>query len=160
MSWGEPGTGAGEFNLPHGIGVDSTGRVFVADRENSRLQLFSSDGEFLEEWTEVARPCEVFLDPSDNVFVAELGWRAGLPDPKPERTGGRVSVFDRNGNLQARWGGGDRPGTTGDFAAPHDIWVDSRGDVYVGEVTVSAAVPKGLVSPDCFSLQKFVRKYV
>src|SRR5262249_34409985 len=52
-SWGEPGTGPGQFNLPHGIGIDSQGRVFVADRENSRLQLFSPDGDFLEEWTDV-----------------------------------------------------------------------------------------------------------
>ena len=158
LSWGEPGCGAGEFQLPHGIGVDSNGRVFLADRENSRLQLFSPEGEFLEEWTDVARPCEVFLDRDDNVYVAELGWHAGLPDPKPEQTGGRLSIFDCSGNLQCRFGGGSRPASAGDFAAPHDVWVDSQGSVYVGEVTVSAAVPKGIVTADCPSLQKFVRK--
>ena len=46
---------------------------------------------------------------------------------------------------------------TGDFFAPHDIWVDSRGSVYVGEVTMSAGGIGGLVPADCPSLQKFVR---
>ena len=46
-SWGEPGSGPGQFNLPHGIVVDRSGRVFVADRENSRIQIFSSEGELL-----------------------------------------------------------------------------------------------------------------
>jgi DNA-binding beta-propeller fold protein YncE len=159
-SWGEPGDGRGQFNLPHGIGVDSGGRVFVADRENSRLQIFSPDGDFLDEWTDVVRPCEVFLDRDDNVFVAELGRRAGLfPWMQPDLTvsGGRVSVFDRDGRLLTRWGGGEQPGTPGDFFAPHDIWVDSHGSVYVGEVTMSAGGYRGLVSPDCPSLQKFVR---
>lgn len=161
LSWGEPGSGPGQFHLPHGVGVDSGGKVYVADRENSRIQIFSPDGEFLDEWTDMVRPCEVFLDGDDNVFVAELGRRAGMfpwMSPDPDSTGGRVSVFDHDGALQSRWGGGDRPGTPGDFFAPHDIWVDSQGSVYVGEVTMSAGGNRGLVSADCPSLQKFVRK--
>ena len=55
-SWGEPGTGPGQFNLPHSIAVDRGGRVFVADRENSRIQIFSSNGEFLTSWDWVNRP--------------------------------------------------------------------------------------------------------
>jgi DNA-binding beta-propeller fold protein YncE len=160
LSWGEPGAGPGQFNLPHGIGVDSRGRVLVADRENSRVQVFSPDGEYLTEWTDVVRPCEVFVDPQDNVFVAELGRRAGMfPRMQPDLTasGGRLSVFDKGGSLLARFGGGEQPGTPGDFYAPHDVWVDGRGDLYVAEVIWSAGGNRGLVSPDCPSLQKFVR---
>jgi DNA-binding beta-propeller fold protein YncE len=50
FSWGEPGRGPGQFILPHGIGVDSAGLVYVADRENSRVQIFSPKGEYLREW--------------------------------------------------------------------------------------------------------------
>src|SRR4029077_310489 len=51
LSWGEPGGGPGQFNLPHGIAVDRDGRVYVADRENSRVQVFTPEGEYLTEWT-------------------------------------------------------------------------------------------------------------
>jgi len=157
-SWGASGDGPGEFQIPHGIGVDHSGRVVVADRENSRLQWFTPDGDFVEQWTDVARPCNVFFDDDDNVYVAELGWHAGTPDPRPDETGGRVSIFSRDGSLLARWGGGKNPYAAGDFIAPHDIWLNSRGDLYVGEVSISAAAARGLVNEDCPSLQKFVKQ--
>jgi hypothetical protein len=53
------------------------------------------------------------------------------------------------------WGGGDNPTAPGDFFAPHDICIDSHGDVYVAEVVMSAGGNRGLVSPGCHSLQKF-----
>jgi DNA-binding beta-propeller fold protein YncE len=159
-SWGQPGDGPGQFNLPHGIAVDRAGRIYVADRENSRIQIFGPHGEFLTQWTDVSRPMQVFIDRDDTVFVAEVGWRAGRfpwqeapADPPPAR----VSIFDRNGRLLSRWGGRAEPTTPGEFFAPHDICVDSQGAIYVGEVTMSAGGNRGLVSPDCHSLQKFVR---
>lgn len=160
FSWGEPGSGPGQFNLPHGIAVDRDDTVYVADRENSRVQVFSPKGEFLGQWTDVVRPMQVLVDARDNVFVAEVGFRAGLypwtapPDPL---VGARVSVFTRDGKLLARWGEGDRPCAVGNFFAPHDICGDSRGDLYVGEVVMSAGGRKGLVPADCHALQKFVR---
>ncbi len=157
-SWGEPGTGPGEFNLPHGIALDSRGRVFVADRENSRIQIFSPDGEYLDEWPDIARPCEIFFDADDRAYVAEVGYHAGTPDPRPDDTGGRLSIFDIDGQLLARWGGGADPYQPGDFIAPHDIWVDSAGDIYLGEVTDSAGVQRGMVGPDCPSLRKFTKQ--
>lgn len=158
-SWGAPGDRLGQFHVPHGIAVDSQGTVCVADRENSRLQFFSATGEFREEWTDIARPCQVIFDPHGNVLVAELGYRAGMwPGTDPltlDATGGRVSVFDRTGRLLSRWGGGETPTATGDFFAPHDIAMDSQGDVYVAEVVMSAGGNRGLVPPTCHSLQKF-----
>lgn len=161
LSWGEPGGGPGQFRIPHGIAVDPDGTVFVADRENSRIQLFSPNGEYLVEWRDIARPCQVFVH-RDLVYVAELGYRAGMwpgtTAPTPDATGGRVSIFDPRGELLARWGGGLDPCAPGDFFAPHDIGVDSRGDIYVAEVTMSAGGNRGLVSPECHSLQKFTRR--
>ncbi len=160
FSWGEPGAGPGQFNLPHGIAVDSDGVVYVADRENDRLQLFQPDGTFISAWTQVSRPAQVFIDPEDRIYVAEIGWRAGLfPGVEPVDPGGAyVSVLDREGNVLDRWGGSENPCAPGDFYAPHDIWVDRFGDVYVGEVTWSAGGRKGLVPKDCPCLQKFVLK--
>jgi DNA-binding beta-propeller fold protein YncE len=159
FSWGEPGSGQGQFNLPHGIAVDSDEQVYVADRENSRIQVFSPRGEFLTEWTDVARPMQVFIDAHDNVLVAEVGFRAGMfpwQTAPAHPVGARLSVFDRAGALQARWGGGDNPTAVGDFFAPHDVWADARGDLYVGEVVMSAGGNRGVVPPTCHALQKFV----
>jgi DNA-binding beta-propeller fold protein YncE len=161
LSWGEPGGGPGQFRVPHGIAVGPDGTVVVADRENSRLQFFSHDGQFQKEWTDIARPCQVVVDARGHVFVAELGYRAGMwpgtTAPSPDSTGGRVSVFDWDGELLSRWGGGSDPCAPGDFFAPHDLCLDARGDLYVGEVTWSAGGREGVVPPDCHSLQKFAR---
>ena len=62
LSWGAPGDGPGQFHVPHGIAVDRAGMVYVADRENSRMQRFTPDGQFIDQWTDVARPCEMFID--------------------------------------------------------------------------------------------------
>jgi DNA-binding beta-propeller fold protein YncE len=161
LSWGEPGSGPGQFHIPHGIAIDREGNVVVADRENSRLQFFDPAGKFLGQWADIARPCQVAVDSAGNLLVAELGYRAGMwpgtVPPHAGATGGRVSVFDPRGKLLARWGGGERPTEPGDFFAPHDLCLDSRGDLYVAEVVFSAGGNRGLVPADCHALQKFVR---
>jgi DNA-binding beta-propeller fold protein YncE len=161
LSWGEPGGGPGQFRVPHGIAVGRDGTVYVADRENSRVQLFTSDGGFVGAWTDVARPCQVSLDGQGFVYVAELGFRAGMwpgtQAPSPDATGGRMSIFNPRGELVTRWGGGKNPTAAGDFFAPHDVSIDSRGAVYVAEVVMSAGGNKGMVPADCPSLRKFAR---
>jgi DNA-binding beta-propeller fold protein YncE len=161
LSWGAPGSGPGQFHVPHGIAVNREGVVFVADRENSRIQLFSPKGEFLAEQTQIARPCQVAFGAAENLYVAELGYRAGMwpgtSAPSPDATGGRVSIFSADWQLLAQLGGGTDPTAPGDFFAPHDICVDSHGDFFVAEVVMSAGGNRGLVSPTCHSLQKFSR---
>ncbi len=162
QSWGEPGSGPGQFHVPHGLAVDTDGTVYVADRENSRVQLFTADGVYCGEWTDVARPCQVFLDRQAGwIYVAELGFRAGrwpgTGSAKAGESGGRVSIFDRYGVLHARWGGGENPCAAGDFFAPHGIWVDSRGDIYVAEVALAAGGCTGLVPASCHTPQNALR---
>lgn len=159
-SWGEPGTKAGQFNLPHGIAIDRLGRVVVADRENSRLQFFSQDGDFLDEWRDVLRPMQVLVDAEGLLYVAEVGYRAGLypwTEVPPGAPGARISVFDPHGRLVARFGDPDRPCEPGSFFAPHDLCLDAQGSLYVGEVVYSAGGSRGLVPPTCHALQKLVR---
>ena len=152
-SWGEPGSRAGQFHLPHSVLVDR-GRILVADRENSRIQIFTLDGEFLDEWRDVRRPNHLF-GYDGAIYVAELGFLAGLfpgmSTPKGRDPVARVTLRSLEGNVVSGWGGenGCEPGS---FFAPHAICVDSRGDIYVGEVVSTTHAPRG-----CHPLQKFVR---
>ena len=70
-AWGQKGTGPGEFSYPHGLAMDSTGRLFVADRENNRVQIFNQDGKFLAEWKQFGRPSGVYIDKHDMLYVAD-----------------------------------------------------------------------------------------
>ena len=137
-SWGEPGPNPGEFRLPHSISHDDGDRLWVTDRENSRVQIFDADGEFLAEWTDLIRPTDVAIH-GETVLVSELC--------------NRVSVFTLDGELLTRWGNGDHPTDDPLFLAPHSIDVDSNGDVYVGEVSYThAGTDRG-----ARTVQKFAR---
>jgi hypothetical protein len=89
-AWGKEGTGPGEFNMAHGIAMDSTGRVFVADRGNNRIQIFDQEGKFLAEWKQFGKPCGVFIDAKDNIYVADSDsnpdlwdWKYSVDNPCP-----------------------------------------------------------------------------
>ena len=165
-SWGAPGSGPGEFNLPHSIAVDRSGRVLVADRENSRIQFFSTDGEYLHSWDWVNRPDDLFIDEQENLYIAELGWVVpGRPRPHfrfiehapmGHAPIARVSVCDLDGNIQTQIGG-HNPLLPGNFIVPHGIWADSRGDFYVGEVVKASGAIEHFAPLTCHAFQKFVR---
>jgi DNA-binding beta-propeller fold protein YncE len=159
FSWGEPGSGPGQFNVPHAVTSDKFGRILVADRENNRIQVFSAKGQFVEEWTGLARPCDIAIDPGGFVFVAELGLYAGpypfdAPPSDPTKHS-RVSILDERGVLQARWGTADFA-ASGSFYAAHCLCLDSAGNLYVGEVNQAAG--EGKVSRECHTLQRFVAR--
>ena len=160
QSWGEAGDAPGQFQLPHGIFIDHRERIHVADRENSRVQIFSRDGELIEQWTDMVRPMNVYIDDNDHVFVAEVGNQVGLfpwmREPA-DSVGARLTIRDSSGNVIAQWGGGHDPYSPVDFYAPHDIWVDARGSIYVGEVAWAAGGKDGKVTAECPRLRKFVR---
>jgi sugar lactone lactonase YvrE len=160
QSWGEPGTGPGQFRLPHGVGISPDNRVFVTDRENDRIQIFDRDGKFLDMWTHCQRPTDISFDKDGLVYVSELWWKPGSQSftngkIKYDLPGG-VRVFDLAGNLLIHWCSADRE-AAGNFVAPHTICVDSHGDLYVGEVTWTFGVSRGGIKEDAHTLQKFAR---
>jgi DNA-binding beta-propeller fold protein YncE len=170
-SWGEPGSGPGQFMVPHGIAVHPDGRVFVCDRENDRVQIFSPDGEFLDEWTEVQRPTKLVFDRRGIAIVGELTWRAGMRSfrngPIARHLPSRVAMLDAYGAVLARlgdrgpideaWGAAD-PCRAGNFCAPHGLALDPNGDLYVAEVTWTIGASTRIVGSSCHTIQKFAAR--
>ena len=136
MSWGTSGTGPNEFNLPHNICCDSDGWVYVADRENSRIQIFDTNGQFETQINNMHRPSGLAITPGTcpDCIVGELASYLKVNQDFPN-IGPFVSIFDQQGDalskLDAGLGAGLEPGQ---FLSPHSIAFDSLGDLYVGDV--------------------------
>ena len=160
-SWGDPGNRPGQFGVPHDLRIASTGEIWVADRENDRLQIFSPDGEFIRLIDGLARPASLDFGPDGEVYVFELGYRAGMfPGAEPPfvgAPGGRLSVLNQDGNVICQIGGEDATSGPGDFYAPHNIRVDFAGNLYLTEVVWAAGGCKGLAPEGSPALQKLTR---
>jgi DNA-binding beta-propeller fold protein YncE len=76
--WGEKGSGPGQFLVPHALAIDSRGRIFVADRDNNRLQIFDQDGKFLEQWTQFGAPSGIYISKSDMLYVLSASGKKGI----------------------------------------------------------------------------------
>lgn len=138
FSWGDSGTDPGHFNIVHNIATDKEGLVYVADRENQRIQVFDPNGKFLSQWENLSRAACICMDNTDNplVYVGEYFCGIGS-NATGKNLGPRVSVMDLQGKILARLSNqsyGDEPGR---FYAPHGIAVDSNGSIYVAEVSWS-----------------------
>ena len=106
-SFGEPGSGPGQFKVPHSVRVSADGRVFVCDRENDRVQVFTGDGQYLDQWTDFKGPMGIHIDADQIVYVT---------DQVP-----RLSILTLEGELLSR-------GRTVEYG--HNVYSDSRGDLY------------------------------
>jgi DNA-binding beta-propeller fold protein YncE len=119
-TWGEQGPEPGNFDNPHNIVVDHQGRVYVADRNNARIQVFSAEGDFLEEWTGLGKPWGLALSPERNLYMT---------DGDAEK----ILKLDLNGHILAEFNGG--PGSRyGQFRAAHGIAAGPQEELYVTEV--------------------------
>lgn len=138
FSWGKSGTDPGEFNLVHSVGVDKKGLVYVADRENHRLQIFDEKGKFLTQWVNLHRPCALHIAGQEEqlIFIGELPPAYPFNQNYPN-IGGRLSIYDLKGERLAILGDIQAGTQPHQFLAPHGVAVDSRGDIYVGEVSWS-----------------------
>ena len=118
LAWGKKGKGEGEFNLPHAVRLDSKGQVYIADRENDRVQVFDQNGKFLRQFGGFA-PFGLYITSDDRLFVAD--GRAN-----------RVLKMTLDGKILAAWGG--LGSEAGNFNLPHGITVGGDGAVYVTEI--------------------------
>ena len=133
FSWGGPGTDEGEFSIPHNIATDKDGYVYVADRENHRVQVFDSQGKYETQFNNLHRPCGIYISEEQHIYIGELGSGMAVTKDVPN-IGPRITVLDTSGKRLARIGHLGYGLGVGQFIAPHGICLDSRGDIYVGEV--------------------------
>ena len=123
QSWGQPGkTEAGHFHLVHSLLIDPEGKVYVCDRANRRVQIFSPDGEFITMWTGMGGPDNIVRDRDGIFYIAEQADESG---------DSHVSIWDGDGNVLQRW----------PIRHAHGLWVDSHGDIYLG-LTIEQSVDK------------------
>ncbi len=118
--FGSLGKGPGQFDLVHGVAIDQQHRIYVADRTNNRIQVFTEKGQFIEEWPNIADPVGVYIDERNAVWVISASLN-------------RLLKYNMNGELQYYWGayGGTRGGFAGGMSRPHQFSVDTEGNVYV-----------------------------
>ncbi len=129
MSWGKTGPGIGEFSTPHSIALDSQGRVFVADRNNNRIQIFDQEGNFLDLWYQFGRPSGIAISADDRIYVADSesfdwhnpGWKKGIRIGSARD--GTVEFFIE-----------DLEAATVTHSGAEAVGIDSRGNVYGGVV--------------------------
>jgi sugar lactone lactonase YvrE len=118
MTWGTKGNGPGQFNLPHSIDIDAQRRIYVADRSNSRIQIFDENGKYLDEWRNIRQPYHIMITSDQHLWVAD-----GVSN--------KFLKYDLNGKLLYSWGTyGSFPGA---FWGVHQFSVDSEGNLYAAE---------------------------
>ena len=112
-AFGGKGSAKGKFDFPKGIAFDSIGNVFVADRNNSRVQVFTDEGKFLRIVEKKLKlPVGVAVNTEGVIFVSDI-------------LASRVSVFDHNGRFMSSCGG---------FASPCGLAMDDCGMLYVCDI--------------------------
>jgi peptidylamidoglycolate lyase len=130
FEWGKFGDNHGEFNTPHGIDLDKYGNVYVADRENNRIQKFDASGNFISVWQNkiTEQLYSVTIDnKNDHLFGIDY-----MTVDDTVVKGSDIFRFDLNASLQFQFG------RTGSYEGPisryHDILVDDEGSLYVGDI--------------------------
>jgi DNA-binding beta-propeller fold protein YncE len=154
-SWGTLGTGAQNFSIPHAIDIDSKGRLYVADRNNVRVQVFNATGKLLDSWANIVVPWGFWISAKDEIWVcgsSPMPWRndakyptAPLSCPPKDQL---FMKFDPNGKVTQLWTvpkGEDDKEQPGDLNWLHCLALDSKGNIYAGDIIGKRA-------------QKFVRR--
>ncbi|MDD9959307.1 MAG: peptidyl-alpha-hydroxyglycine alpha-amidating lyase family protein [Gammaproteobacteria bacterium] len=118
MKWGGPGTGPGQFDTPHSIVVDDEGLIYVADRQNRRIQIFDDEGTYLKEWHYKGLPCGLHFDEDGTLWMV-----SGFA--------GEILKLDENGKVVAATG---EPGKgLGEFGEAHYMTIAPGGVIYVAD---------------------------
>lgn len=130
-AFGRKGTGPGEFDQPHGLAMDSRGRLFVGDRSNNRIQILDQQGNYLAEWRQFSRPSGLWIDRNDVLYVADSESGSVAPDRPEWKRGIRIGSA-RDGTVTAFIP--DPAVNATNTSAAEGVAVDAKGTIYGAEV--------------------------
>lgn len=143
-AWGSLGTESGQFSCTHAICVDSKDRIYVADRNNVRVQIFDVEGKLLDTWANILVPWSFWISPADEIWVCGSSPMPWVNDPKyPGAPLGcppkdqLFMKFNTAGRVLEHWTipkGADGEEKPGDLNWLHVIALDAKGDVYAGDI--------------------------
>lgn len=123
LAWGKKGSAPGEFNIVHSVAVDSRGTVYVSDRENNRIQIFSPTGEFLRQWDHLGATQNIYITPQDEMWI--ITHRNNIENITYDTLAGRIMKIDiQTGKIL---GAMESPG--------HWIHAASNGEIFIGSLT-------------------------
>jgi peptidylamidoglycolate lyase len=137
FAWGEKGDAPGQFVLPHGITLDSQGRVYVADRSNARIQVFDAEGHFLNQWKteKLGRPWGLEVADDGFLYVINGGDMTNEPSDFAE-----ILKMNLQGSILERWSSfGPK---NGQLSWGHDVAVGTDGSIYTVEVRYNLRAQK------------------
>jgi len=119
-AWGKKGKGPGEFDLPHSLVFDAKGLLYIADRNNARIQVFDADGNYIRESKHPGTPCGLFMAPDQTIWLAHGHT-------------GQIMTLDLNGKVLGQMAGAGQGKTLGKYGEAHYIAVSPRGEVFVAD---------------------------
>jgi sugar lactone lactonase YvrE len=135
LQWGQPGKGKADLEVPHALAIDSKGRLYVGDRWNNRVQVYTPMGKLLKSWTQFGRPSGLYIDANDILYSADSesrrpvgygynpGWQRGIRIGSVRN--GKVTAFIADPEPDP-----DKYATSG----PEGIWVGRDGTIYGAQV--------------------------
>jgi len=131
-TWGERGSGPGQFAVPHALAMDSSGRLFVGDRGNNRVQIFNEEGNFIAEWRQFGRPSGIYIDHNDILYVTDS---SSTPRNNPGYDEGIRIASVHDGKVITFIDDPDADGTQ------EGVFADAYGNIY-GSLTGGMALRK------------------
>ncbi len=152
-AWGEDGTGPGQFALPHAVAFDSQQRLYVADRNNARIQVFDTEGQLLAVWDDLIMPWGCVVTDNDELWVCgssavkQSGGDGWVITPPPDQVLMKLSAA---GDVLLRVPLDTpvaAPGQPGAVDWVHAVAVDSQGNIYLGDIQGRRAQKFSLCRP-------------